>query len=518
MSSASPSRPSPARAPWRGALRRATRAVLRGASNGLRRLRRRRSTWIHLDEPWAFELLPTPRTWRLPFARSTSFDLASLRALLARCRADPRVRGVIVRPELWTLRGALPFASADEIAEALLEARRAGLRIAAFGHAWGLAELLIASACERRAMSPLGELDLRGLRVTQLYGKRLLERAGLRAEVVKRAEYKGAADALTEERMSEPQREAFGAFLDDVYEWFLARLEELRGESVEALRARLSLGPCLASEENARAWIDHVLYEDELLAALDPECEERELCSWRDARRWLLRAAPPPRDRRQGLLRVEGAIVRGRSRRRALPFFPRTTGLVDFTREVRAARKRRDIDRWILHIDSPGGDALASDLMHRELALLARERELVAHLGSVAASGGYYIATAARRIEAHATTLTGSIGVLAGKLDASRLLEKLGIGAEHVDRGRFQGLHGWTGPLESDERALLERTIDAIYARFRRCVAEGRGLSDADVERAARGRIWSGRAAEALRLVDALGSFAACERGEEKLR
>ncbi|MBK9385183.1 MAG: S49 family peptidase [Planctomycetes bacterium] len=518
MSSASPSRPSPARAPWHGALQRFPLAAFRAASNALRHLRRRKRAWIVLDEPWSFELLPALRGWRLPFARSASIDLAGLRALLARCRADPRVRGVIVRPELWTLRGALPFAAADEIAEALLEARRAGLRLVAFGHCWGLAELVIASACERRAMPPLGELDLRGLRVTQLYGKRLLERAGLRAEVVKRAEYKGAADALIEERMPAPQREALGAFLDDVHEWLIARLAELRGESAAILRERLARGPCLASEEQGGAWIDHVLYEDELVAAIDPACAERELCSITGARRWLLRRAAPPRARRQGVLRVEGAIVRGRSRRRALPFFPRTTGLEDFKREVRAARRRRDIERWVLHIDSPGGDALASDLMHRELGLLARERELVAHLGSVAASGGYYIATAARRIEAHATTLTGSIGVLAGKLDASGLLEKLGIGAEHVDRGRFQGLRGWTSPLEPDERALLERAVDAIYARFRRCVAEGRGLADAEVERLARGRIWSGRAAHTLRLVDALGSFAACERGAEVAR
>jgi protease-4 len=515
MSSADPSRRSPGRRARRPSAARAVSALIRGAANAVRRRRRRRPAWIHFDEPWRFAPLPATRGFALPFARRAELDLASLRALLARCRADPRVRGIIVQPELWSAGGLLPYAGADEIAGALLEARRAGLRIAAFGHAWELAPLLVASACERRFLPPLGEVHAHGLRVTQLFAKPLLERAGVRAEFAKRAEYKGAADPLLEERMSAAQREALGAFLGDVHRWIAARLGELRGEAAEAVLHRLDLGPCLAEEARARGWIDEERNRAELGAALDPELPEAELLSFREARRWLLRRGAEPPNTRQGVLRVEGAIVRGRSRRRSLPFLPRTTGLLDFAREVRAARRRRDVERWILHIESPGGDALAADLMHRELALLAREKELVAHLGSVAASGGYYLATAARRIEAHPTTLTGSIGVLAGKLDAERLLEKLGLRAEHVEAGRWNGLGDWTRPFAPEERALLEHQVDAIYARFRRCVAEGRGLDDAAVERAARGRIWSGRAALEQRLVDALGSFAACERGAE---
>jgi protease-4 len=161
----------------------------------------------------------------------------------------------------------------------------------------------------------------------------------------------------------------------------------------------------------------------------------------------------------------------------------------------------------ILHVDSPGGSALASDLMHHEIEQLAREKPLVVCMGNVAASGGYYVAAPAACIVARPTTVTGSIGVVAARFSIEALLTRLGVSTEVVEKGRRAALASPSGPLDDDARSAVQRELDATYRAFVGVVASGRKMQEADVERAARGRVYTGADALEAKLVDVLGGF-----------
>jgi protease-4 len=174
---------------------------------------------------------------------------------------------------------------------------------------------------------------------------------------------------------------------------------------------------------------------------------------------------------------------------------------------IRRAREDKRVLGVILHIDSPGGSALASDRMHHELVRLAKEKPLVACMANVAASGGYYVAVAAHTIVAQPTTITGSIGVVAARLVLEPLLERLGVSTEVVKRGAHADLMMPTRPLTSEEREVLQRELEGVYRAFVGVVAEGRKRTFEEIDALAQGRVWSGADAHARGLVDELGGF-----------
>jgi protease IV len=177
------------------------------------------------------------------------------------------------------------------------------------------------------------------------------------------------------------------------------------------------------------------------------------------------------------------------------------------TRMVRLARADRRVKGVVLHVDSPGGSALASDLMHHEIAMLAREKPVVCCMANVAASGGYYVAAPAHRVVCESTTVTGSIGVVAARLTAEALFEKLGVKTEVVKRGARAELLSPMRPIDDDQRSALARELDATYKAFIGVVATGRKMSPERVEELARGRVYGGNHALDLGLVDRVGGF-----------
>jgi protease-4 len=222
-----------------------------------------------------------------------------------------------------------------------------------------------------------------------------------------------------------------------------------------------------------------------------------------DARTW---AALRPRPLRNPLLRedaglayvvAEGAIHRGSG--------PRGASATQLSAVLEALREAPEVRGVALRIESPGGDALASDLIWRSVERFAREKPVVASLGDVAASGGYYVAAAADAIYAEATTLTGSIGVVGGKLDVSELYRRMGIGRDAVERGARAGMLSETRAFSPDERSALRAGMSSLYASFVDRVARGRNLATEAVLRVAEGRVWSGVSAQQHGLVDALG-------------
>jgi protease-4 len=301
--------------------------------------------------------------------------------------------------------------------------------------------------------------------------------------------------------MSPAHREQLEALLSRFYEHYTAAIAERRGLAPAHVRALLDEGITSAARARDEKLIDRVAYEDEIIGD-----DHRPLS---EARRFL-GARTPALGKRVALVSLTGTIVTGRSRGVPLPLpgmGGRTAGSETLVRALRAAASDKQTAAVVLFVDSGGGSALASDLIWREVKRIRDVKPIVAVMGAMAASGGYYVLAPATRVLAAPTTITGSIGVFTGKLILEELFARAGFNAERVQRGRYALLLDPSKPLADDERALLERSNVEIYDRFVARVAEGRRLAPERVRELSRGRIWSGVDAVELGLVDELGDL-----------
>jgi protease-4 len=434
--------------------------------------------------------------------------LETLRALDAAAR-DPEVAGVVLR-----LAGAPSgFAAATALRRAVDALRAAGKPVAAYGERVGQIEYAVASGADQFWLPETGSLGLVGLRSEGLYLARLLARADVRADVVRIGSHKTAAEMFTREAMSPEQRAQTEAYLDDVFAELVGAIAAGRRLDPSEVRARIDAGPYGARAAVTAGLADGCLFPDEVeeaLARLVPDSGEPR------------RPGAPPRARLVDARlydSLRAADVGWRPWLRDHPHVAyvaatgaihRRLGLGGISAETLAGLLRRlaedrSVRAVVLRIASPGGDALASDLLWRALRLVRREKPVVVSMGEVAASGGYLGAVAADVVLAEAATITGSIGVVGGKLDLGGLLERLGVGLDAVERGAHAGLATAARGFTPEERAVVRREMEDVYDVFVRRVAEGRDLAREDVERVAQGRIWSGRRALEHGLVDLLG-------------
>ncbi len=360
----------------------------------------------------------------------------------------------------------------------------------------------VAAACDRIVAPEGAEVGLRGLAVSVLFMRDALAKLGVQFEKLAVEKYKNAFDELVRQDMSEAQREQLEALLTDFERQYVADIAADRGLEPEAVRTFIDEGVSSAERARELGMIDRVAYEDEVLTADHVPVGEA-------ARFVKVRSRPVVGAKRIAVISMQGTIVAGRSRRLpvALPalgsFMVGSEAVVRALREAEADKATAAI---VLYVQSGGGSAVASDLIWREVSrIVSRQKPVVAVLGSVAASGGYYAVTHASRIVATPWTVTGSIGVFTGKLILENFFERFGMHPERVERGRFASIYDPATPFSDEQRALLGKTNDEVYGRFVTRVAEGRGLSSERVNEIGRGRIWSGAQAAKLGLVDELG-------------
>ena len=397
------------------------------------------------------------------------------------------------------------WARAQEVRAGLLGIRRAGRRVDCLLSASGDLAYYVASACDAVVVPPPSVVQVDGVAATVLFFGDLVHRLGLKEQVVRRGAYKSAPEQLSESGMSPAQREALGAYLDDVYGTLVAGIAEARGLTPAQVEGLLAQGTHTASQAVARGLVDHVLYPDELEPHLEATYgrplrfveAERALAPRRP--RW----GPRPR---VALVYVDASIVGGEST--DLPFgLGQTVGARTLVQALEALRQDPGVRAVVLRVDSPGGDSVASDLIARAVRRLDEAKPVVASFGDVAASGGYYVAAPARVIFAEPTTLTGSIGVFSLGVSAEGLLTRLGIGVDQVTRGPLSGAGTPYLDWSEDERARVEAAVEFYYQQFLKVVADGRDMEVAKVHEVAQGRIWSGQDAQQRGLVDELGGF-----------
>jgi protease-4 len=489
-----------------------------------------RGGFVHLtlDGPVA-DIVTKPHFWDRWRPRAAS--LREIGALVDEVARDARVRGVLVT--LRSFHGGM--ASATSLRGVLARIPEAGRELVVhLPLGADTKELYVASAATKIFVGPQVVVAPLGFATSVSYVRRALDRAGVEPEVFARGRFKSAGEQLVRDSMSDPQREQLGAVLDVFYAAVVDALAKGRKLDPAQARALIDGAPYLASEAVSAGLVDGAAYEDELpgllfakdgaegaKGAMATDAKDARAAKGGASARIVdsgryLRTMRAPRFRPLvtpgaiGVIRVHGPIA---SQSQLLQ-----AGATD-ERVIAAVRRARSDPRVaavVLHVDSPGGSALASDRIHHELEQLAAEKPLVACFADVAASGGYYVAAAAHAIVAQPTTITGSIGVVAVRVVVEPLLAKLGVATEVLKRGAHADTLQATRHLSDEERAAFQRELEGMYRAFVGIVARGRRRRVEDIERLAEGRVWSGQDGAREGLVDVLGGFeVACERARE---
>jgi protease-4 len=468
---------------------------------GVWRWRRRRAGALELVLSGPLADLPAPgglRSWLRP---APGPDLVGTLGLLETVSRDPKIETLVVRIEHLQC----GLGRAEELRSALARCREAGKTVIVHADELGLAGYWVALGASSVRMPPTGSLNVSGVAMEFTLLQGALERAGVRAQLLARGEYKSMREMFTAARMSDENREMLTSLVGDLNRQLVERCAAARRMTVDDVRTAIDRGPFRAEEALACGLIDSTQYVDQL--ADEVGVEDGKVMSaaayrrgLRRGRLWRRRATPV------ALLGVTGNIRSGHDR--AGPNGPRATGHLSFRRALRRAVASPKLRAIVLRVDSPGGSALASDLMWRELTLAAKKKPIFVSMVNVAASGGYYTsALPGVRVWANPSTLTGSIGVVGGKFEVSRLLSKLGIGRETIGSGPRAGFHAVTTPWSAEELDKVERDIEAAYRDFVGKMASARGLPFETLERVARGRVWTGSQALETSLVDALGGL-----------
>ena len=420
--------------------------------------------------------------------------------------SDRRVVGMLVK-----LGGPLPWATMQEL--------RLGVRAFAAGGrptvAWaesfgdesgGMAAYVLACAFGEVWLQPGGGLGLLGVGIETTFVRGALDRLGIEPQLEQRHEFKNAADRVTRTGLTEAHRVALDRLAESISDDAVLAIAEGRRLDPARVRHLIDTGPRSASEARAVGLIDRLGYRDEVYADLRSRVDSDAELLFAD--RWRPRRRPRVPARRRGhvaLVEVRGAIVGGRSRRGP---FGRQAGSDTVGAALRAAAADEHVRAVVLHVDSPGGSAVASEAIWREVVRVREVgKPVVVSMGATAASGGYFIACPADVIVALPATLTGSIGVFGGKFVVRELLERLGLSTGTVTHGArslmFSNRRGFT----EAERERLAATVDAIYDDFVAKVASGRGRPVAEIEAIARGRVWTGSDALGIGLVDQIGGL-----------
>ena len=363
----------------------------------------------------------------------------------------------------------------------------------------------VATGASHIVLHPAGDLNLVGLATELQYAQGLLDIVGVEQQFVRRSEFKSATEMTTRMEPSQAALDMTNAYLDDLHIELVHAIVEGRNTSDDIAQGWIDDGPWTAQGAIDAGIIDAVAYPDELQQTLDAKLGGR--VATRDLRRAPQAHSPWEEPAQIAVIYVDGVIVSGESSRGGL-LGQKTCGSNTVNRMLDQAARDPQVKSVVLRVDSPGGSSLASDEIWRAVELVKREgKPVVVSMGGVAASGGYYVSAGADAIYAQPNTLTGSIGVYAGKLSAAPLFENMGIGVTSISRGRNADMASMARPWDDVQRAKMQELVDATYTQFKSRVSQGRDLSELEVEDLARGRVWSGAQAHELGLVDELGGL-----------
>ncbi len=464
-----------------------------------------RLDYITLNLPVDMPDLPEHRPlFRRVLQGEPPLSLNELERVFRRIADDPRPEGVILY-----LRGFnLSLADLQTLRDSISRLRARGKRVICYAHNYDTITYYVASAADEIIIQPGGTLMTLGLRQNVLFLKDALASIGVEVEAIQITPYKSALDSLARDAISPEAEAQVNWLLDSTYEIITEGIAAGRKLTREQVQQMIDTAPHLGTDAHAAGYVDAVLNEEALVHHLNT----RHIVNWKQADKQVYVTWRKPTPRYIALLKITGMIVPGESRTPPgdipVPVFGgEAAGDMTVVQQVRRLMDDERAAAVIVYIDSPGGDAAASEAMASALDELAKDRPVIVYMNSVAASGGYYVATPARWIVAQPGTITGSIGVISGKAISAEAYKKLRINWSEYQRGANASLLSDTAPFTEEQRQKQYEFINHIYGLFTQRVAQSRGMTPEAVDAIAGGRVWTGQQAFEHGLVDELGDL-----------
>jgi protease-4 len=455
-------------------------------------------SYLEIDLAGPFPEYSPPDFWTSLLLGGRRLSVHDVWESFRKARVDGRIRCVLLR--LGYLQ--CDWAKISEVRDAVLEFRESGKKVYAYIEEAPEfdKEYYLATACDRIILHPLGWLGVNGIGGWVPFLKEGLDKLGVEAHFEHVEEFKTASNMFMERGFTESHRLMMEAIYGDIFAEYVRTVAAARNKSETEVRAIIDKGLYQGEQALEAGLVDTLLYEDELGAILQDKGKKLRRARFSEYIRTNPAGLGLETGRKVALIYASGPIISGEGAYDII-------GGRTLSRLIRRAREDRSIAAVVLRVDSPGGSAVASDVIWRETFLTKKEKPLVVSMSDLAGSGGYWISMAGHRIVAQPQTLTGSIGVLAGKFSLAGLYEKLGITAEKLTYGRRADLFSSFRPFSPEERQLLKEQILWTYDKFLAKAAEGRDLTREDVDEVGRGRVWTGRQAREIRLVDELGGL-----------
>ena len=466
-------------------------------------------TWLHMD----FKEVITDRSNKDPF---TNFNFYTMRAIpqiglndilknLEKAAEDDRIVGVYLDMSVVNI----GFASMNEIREALKLFKESGKPIHAYADNMGQKAFFMASVADELCLNPAGLMELQGLSSQQMFYKNALDKLEVEVQVIRHGKFKGAVEPFILEGMSPENKLQTKKYVTVLWDKMAAGLAEGRGLSIEKINeAADGLKVRSAKDAKELGLVDELCYRDEFIVKLKEIGKTRasaklakvRLSKYAKASGNAMVGATKNNDK-IAVVYASGAIGMGKSQFGMM-------GAKTISDAIAKARKNKNVKIIVLRVDSPGGSALASDIIWREVEMAKKEKQVVVSMGNMAASGGYYIVCGANHILADESTITGSIGVFGLLPNVKGLLNnKLGITTETVNTNSHSDVGTGYRAMTEFEQAAIQATVENVYDDFISKVAKGRGMTIEEVDEIGQGRVWAGKDALKIGLVDELGGL-----------
>ncbi|MEZ7497526.1 signal peptide peptidase SppA [Flavobacterium sp. Arc3] len=441
--------------------------------------------------------------WITIFADKKSVGLSDVIKAIEEAKTDDDIKGI----SILNNQSSLGMAQSKALRDELESFKKSGKFVMAYANSYTQKEYYLNSVASPIYINPVGDMDFKGLSAELMFFKDFQEKTGVKMEVIRHGKYKSAVEPFLENQMSDANREQVTALLNSVWNSVTADISKSRNISVEKLNeianGLLARTPEMAKEQKL---VDIIAYEDvyhdAIRKALKVKKDEdyNKVSIFEYTKKMTTTGVSIDSENQIAIIYAQGEIQSGEGD-------INTIGEGSMRRSLQEARKNKDIKAIVLRIDSPGGSALTSDLIWREIELTKKVKPIVVSMGNYAASGGYYIACNANTIFAQNNTITGSIGVFGILPNFSQLTTKLGIHTQQVTTHENSAQYSPFVPLDDKFKAVTLEGVEHIYKTFVTHVAEGRKMTFAQVDSIAQGRVWAGSEAIKLGLVDKIGSL-----------
>jgi protease-4 len=463
---------------------------------------------LHLELKGDFPDLPVADPFDFdPFSGDFNTEapmgVFELKEMLEHAAKDDKIKGILLNTDKVV---AMP-ANTHEIRRALLAFKKSKKFIYAYSNSLSEQSVMLNAVADKSYLNPMGIVEFNGLSTEIMYYTGLFEKLKIKPMIFYAGEFKSATEPYRLKAMSPENRLQIEAFLNGIYDNYLSALSEEIKKSSDSLRVLANnLDVFMAEDAMKYGLVDGLKYEDELEAELKSklgykENDKLKLVSAGDYKKSYKTDKQEKSKNKIGVVYAEGNIVDGKGKNGEI-------GGQKYAKLISKLRMDKEIKAIVIRVNSPGGSAFASEQILREIKLAKKEKPVVISMGNLAASGGYYISTAADKIVAEPTTITGSIGVFGMFFNVGDALNSnLGLTFDRAKTSQYADFGSATRPWDEKENAKMTAMIQRTYSIFLNHVAEGRKMKVEDVDKIARGRVWLGQDALKIGLVDTLGSI-----------